>query len=692
MRRRPEPGQGAEPPPSHLPPSMAFLHPLFLWGLAGLAIPILIHLYGRRRPRRVLFPSLRLLRQTQQQRRSLARLRNLIILILRMLAILAVVIALAGPVSESRLLGAFAPGRLTALILLDTSASMQYREDISSFDRARDAALQILGRLPRGSRALIASATDHATLSGGDPQQAIRALQPSLAPSVLPAVLRDAAAALARIDAEHGRIFLITDNHASAWRGDLPAGDLPSPPPLWVVDVSAPSPHNLGVVAAGPADTAPIPGRPLRYEATIRQCGPPPDTDIPVIVSPAGKPAFARTIKPFTGTTRLAFAADSPSGGTLDLPPDGLPVDNRFYYPGYAHVRLKTVLLPGSNADLRYLRAALASIGGLTQASDLVSADLALLANAADLSSADLAAYKDYLNSGGGLLIFLGDAVRADAYNDRLLPALLGAGQLSLGTSLPSPAKPFHLGEADTSRPPLDFFASPRSGDLREIAFRRAFPLTVGPQVRVLARFDDDNPALVACGVGLGHLILANTSADKSWSDAPERPVWVPLIHRLAFYAARPAPQAIPDGYAGATVHIPVPPQNNGRLTVSSGGSPAEELVATDGAWTYTYGLPGRYHQSWTDGATALQGEFVVNIAPAESDLTVDPERTRAALKGLDATVVSYADLAAKLESTSLTRADLSLPLLVLAALCLLAEGLLSLGARTHPATVSPHG
>ena len=667
---------------------MSFLHPLYLWGLAALSIPILIHLYGRRRPRRVFFPSLRLLRQTQQQRRSLARLRNIIILILRMLAILAVVAALAGPVSESRLLGALAPGRLTALILLDTSASMQYREDVSSFDRARDAALQILHRLPRGSRALIASATNRVTLAAGNAEQAIRDLKPSLAPSVPPAVLCEAAATLSRIDSEHGRIFLVTDNHASAWRGELSADDLPTHPPLWVVDVSAPSPRNLGLIAAGPADTAPIPGRPLRYEATISQCGAPPDTDTTVTISPADKPAFARTIRPFIGTTRLAFATDSPSGGVLDLPPDGLSADNRFYYPGYGRVRLRTIILPGSNADRRYLRAALASIGGLTQASDLTGADLALLANAADPSSADLTAYTDYLTSGGGLIIFLGDAVRAETYNARVLPALVGAGQLSLGAPASSPPKPLHLGEIDTGRPPLDFFASPKSGDLREVAFRRAFPLTVGPQVRVLARSEDDNPAVVECGVGRGRLILVNTSADKTWSDAPERPVWVPFIHRLAFHTARPAPQLIPDGYAGDTVRITVPPHSDGRLTVTPEGGSRQVLEAADGAWTYTYGLPGRYHQGWAVDPTAYQGEFVVNIAPSESDLTVDPERTRAALKGLDATVVPYSDLAAKLESTSLTRADLSLPLLVLAALCLLAEGLLSLGARPPDAAV----
>ena len=37
---------------------MSFLNPLFLIGLAAAAIPIIIHLFTRRRPREVRFPSL----------------------------------------------------------------------------------------------------------------------------------------------------------------------------------------------------------------------------------------------------------------------------------------------------------------------------------------------------------------------------------------------------------------------------------------------------------------------------------------------------------------------------------------------------------------------------------------------------------------------------------------------------------
>ena len=67
---------------------MTLLTPLQLLAAAGIAVPILVHLFGRPRPRLVRFPSLMLLRAAQQQRNASTRLRRLVSLLLRCLAIL----------------------------------------------------------------------------------------------------------------------------------------------------------------------------------------------------------------------------------------------------------------------------------------------------------------------------------------------------------------------------------------------------------------------------------------------------------------------------------------------------------------------------------------------------------------------------------------------------------------------------
>jgi len=76
---------------------MTWLHPAILFGLGLVAIPVLLHFLMRQKPKKLVFPALRLI---QQQRRSNAkrfRLRHLWLLLLRMAALAAVVFAIARP-------------------------------------------------------------------------------------------------------------------------------------------------------------------------------------------------------------------------------------------------------------------------------------------------------------------------------------------------------------------------------------------------------------------------------------------------------------------------------------------------------------------------------------------------------------------------------------------------------------------
>lgn len=76
---------------------MSFLNPALLLGLGLVAIPVVLHLLLRARPKRLIFPALRLLqlRRTQNVRRL--RLRHLWLLLLRMAVVAVIVVALARP-------------------------------------------------------------------------------------------------------------------------------------------------------------------------------------------------------------------------------------------------------------------------------------------------------------------------------------------------------------------------------------------------------------------------------------------------------------------------------------------------------------------------------------------------------------------------------------------------------------------
>src|SRR5215469_13163354 len=109
---------------------MSFLHFYLLGGLALVAAPVLIHLVTREKPKHLLFPAFRFLRQKYHSNRRKLRLHHLLLLLLRMLLIALLCLALARPLLHAdrvNILGFNTTNQSVAVVLLfDTSPSMEY--------------------------------------------------------------------------------------------------------------------------------------------------------------------------------------------------------------------------------------------------------------------------------------------------------------------------------------------------------------------------------------------------------------------------------------------------------------------------------------------------------------------------------------------------------------------------------------
>lgn len=81
---------------------MMFVYPMFLWALTALLIPIIIHLFNFRRYKKVYFTNVKFLKELQLESQSKSRLKELLILLSRLLAILCLVLAFAQPVLTSK--------------------------------------------------------------------------------------------------------------------------------------------------------------------------------------------------------------------------------------------------------------------------------------------------------------------------------------------------------------------------------------------------------------------------------------------------------------------------------------------------------------------------------------------------------------------------------------------------------------
>lgn len=148
-------------------PSLGFLNSLFLAGLAAAAIPILIHLFSRKRAKNLPFSTLMFLQEISRKKIRRLRLRQFILLALRVLIIAFFALAMGRPVVKG-LGGVTERGSSTLAIVLDDSYSMgallATEEEVPAFDHPRaltrfDLALQrvgeILDLLEKGDRAFL---------------------------------------------------------------------------------------------------------------------------------------------------------------------------------------------------------------------------------------------------------------------------------------------------------------------------------------------------------------------------------------------------------------------------------------------------------------------------------------------------------------------------------------------------------
>src|SRR5512132_3084053 len=120
---------------------MNFLAPAFLAGLAAIAVPVLIHLIHRERKVVIEFPSLMFLERIPYRSVRRQKIRHLLLLILRCIAVALLVAAFARPFFERRHQVISSTGAREVVVLLDRSSSMGYGD---RWARAKDAARKVV--------------------------------------------------------------------------------------------------------------------------------------------------------------------------------------------------------------------------------------------------------------------------------------------------------------------------------------------------------------------------------------------------------------------------------------------------------------------------------------------------------------------------------------------------------------------
>ncbi len=553
---------------------MTFLVPLFLLGLAGVAVPIVVHLTRRQRRNVVHFPSLMFLEKIPYQEQRRHRIQHWFLLSLRALALALLAVAFARPfVDQSELGLGTGSGPREVVLLIDQSYSMAIGDQ---FDQAKTEARQIFDQLgpldraslvvfSRGAKVVARSTSDRARL-----RAALDTVEVSSGSTRYGPALKVAQTILEESNLPTGEVYLLSDFQRNGWTGDegvrMPPGSrvipiaLGSDDPIdnvMVTDVSLPRQAVSGRERVTPT------ARVVRRGGTEAR-------EVTVSLEVDGQRIQSRsvTLEPnaATAVTFQPFTLSQPhTTGSIRLPDDPLLADNAHHFVLSPGTSLRVLIVEGasSSRDVSlYLRGALeVSDDGrfdvrVRRASSIRPVDLdgtaAVFLNDVSIDGPSAERLREFIEAGGGVLIALGQDGGWPASAADMLPGSIGPIEDRIQ------GRGGRLGYLEYDHPVFEVFSGPRSGDFTGARFYRTRGLQPNDSAEVVARFDDGSVALAEIRHGRGRLMVWTTSLDSFWNDLALQPVYLPFVHRLAEYLGGRS-EAVPWFVTGQVVDLANP-------------------------------------------------------------------------------------------------------------------------------------
>jgi hypothetical protein len=578
--------------------SFSFLNPGFLWALPLAAIPILIHFLSKRRLPEIRFPTVMFLRALEPREIKRIRLRELLLLLLRTLAMILLVCAFARPSVEPK--GATMRSAAAVALILDDSESMGAMDEQARprIEGARERGLLVVDAARAGDEVAVTTTTGpDAPLANrsGDRvrlERTVRAIGATWFPGRMDLALERARRFLGRSALRSRELYIVGDFQASDFTREARekvASISRSGARIYLLPVVSSRVSNHAIEDLDPELRPGPQGKGLEMRARLTNHADAPSERVVVRARrgdaligggdvslqaeesrwaslPIDWRAGAATgLTGGAGRAAASAASSGPAsvlaGNPADKAPvvvesdvDALSADDRRYAVLGAPRRLRVLRIVESRAGApasRFTALALdpmqdgsggyaietgtpASLLGLNRS----RWDVVLLEDIASLSGDAEARLRSFLREGGGIVIGLGPHADPDYYGRKLFPGMI---DLALeGTERAAEGQTFEMRARSPAHPVLE-----------------GLPLTVGSpltqsRLTALARgriTSTRAEAVVATTGGLPVVVAGPQvavflgSLSDDWGDLPYSGAFVPLVRGLVDYTAR-APSA----------------------------------------------------------------------------------------------------------------------------------------------------
>ena len=632
---------------------MSFLYPLFLAGIAGVALPIILHMIRRQTRKRVTFSSLMFLRTAVPRLKKRSHLENLPLLILRCIILCLLAFAFSRPFfpHDTGAKQVSVAGR--TVLLIDTSASMR-RTGI--WPRAISEAQSVLKRAGPNDRVCMMRFDQNVEALMGFEQSSsmdsdrrmataveqLAKLSPSWTSTNLGQALVTAAEAIEddEVNDEQERfrtrrIVLISDLQKGSNLEALQAYEWPEGLELQVKLIAAQGPTNASLQLVESRDHPAVNSR----------------NDTPsVCITNSSDAAMERFSISWAGSNRLQTSngttevyvpaghsvviqapkrADNSASGKLVLAGDDQDFDNALYVAPCLTYRVNILFIDGdSEGDpegmLYYVRRAFRATGAINpvviprQIQNLTDAEIEaahLIIATEAIPPERIGSVRKYLESGRTVLLVMKSPDSA-----KTIATLAG---LQTVESKEADAGAYAmLNRIDFKHPLLAPFTEPRFGDFTKIHFWKHRQVNIDDLTgaEVLAWFDNNDPALFELHVAKGSLLVLTSGWQPSDSQLALSSKFVPLMYSILEYSGISAgrqsqyfvgdrvPISVAAGTAPANTEIRKPDDSLVRLSADEAS-----FMQTD--------LPGIY----TIQSLSQNQIFALNLPAVESQTDIMP-------------------------------------------------------------------
>ena len=532
---------------------MSFLFPTFLWGLIGLSIPLIIHLFNLRKSKTLEFSSIKHIQALEKKNIKKIKIIQWILILLRMGIIAALILMLSGPLFVNESIWIPSEEESVAVIIIDNSASMSVTNNQQSFlDQSKKKIPEILSSFGGLVNLNVFKTTPPNEIYSGIVEKGMNLQYQNW-----------------QIAESYGKdnLWTLVDSLLSSIDSSLPnkecfiLSDFQSIPPKNFKDkytdwkfyalTSNELSNNVGIKNISSINQIKTPNDLLRLNTNIENMGKNEIRSLPVELY-LNNERVGQIVSNFKTKTSKDFSFQVYPGksgvikGKIEIPPDDFILDNKQTFELNIPEQISCKVIANSENGLFIIKTALQSINGGAEFLDLElklkdeietiyleETDVLILEDPLIIKPSAIESIKRFLNKGGNILWFAGqnfENINKQVSNNLLLPDYKNKIYLDNESYLT-------VKVVDRKNPLLqDFNIRNLESSLPKIFTYNSVNLKKGHYS--ILDLNNNDPFLVNIPFYSSQIYFFTSPLDLKWNDFAIKGLLIPLIHRLLILSA----------------------------------------------------------------------------------------------------------------------------------------------------------